>query len=51
MVRKNSDFMVWLGDNINSDLSGEQITFNDLVEKYVSTRMNTEVNKFIKSIV
>ena len=50
MVRKNSDFMVWLGDNIKSDLSGEQITFNDLVEKYISTRMNPELNRFIKSI-
>ena len=50
MISKNSDFMVWIGDNINSDISGEEITFNDLVEKYVDTRMNPQLNKFIKSI-
>ena len=50
MISKNSDFMVWIGDNINSDISGEEITFDDLVDKYVATRMNPQINKFIKSI-
>ncbi len=49
MKNMNSDFMIWLGNNISSDLSVNNIDFRSLVEKYVETRSNTALNEFLQS--
>ena len=45
----NSDFMVWTGNNICSNLNKESIDFRKLVDNYVSTRSNDALNSFLKS--
>ena len=45
----NSDFMIWMGNNISSDLSVDNIDFRNLVDQYVETRSNSALNEFLQS--
>ena len=49
MKKMNSDFMIWMGNNISSDLSVEDIDFRNLVDQYVETRSNSALNEFLQS--
>ena len=49
MSNMNSDFMIWLGDNIVSGLDEDNINFRNLVDRYVNTRLNSSLNKFFQS--
>ena len=49
MKKMNSDFMIWLGDNISSDLNENNVDFRSLVDQYVNTRSNPYLNDFLQS--
>ena len=49
MSNMNSDFMIWMGNNIVSDLNEDNINFRNLVDRYVNTRLNSSLNKFFQS--
>lgn len=49
MKNMNSDFMIWTGNNISSNLSVDNIDFRSLVDQYVKTRSNPALNEFLQS--
>ena len=49
MKKMNSDFMIWMGNNIESDLDENNIDFRSLVDQYVKTRSNAALNEFLQS--
>ena len=49
MKKMNSDFMIWMGNNIVSDLNESDMNFRNLVDQYVETRSNPSLNDFLQS--
>lgn len=49
MKGMNSDFMIWTGNNISSELNNKNIDFRKLVDQYVKTRSNIALNEFLQS--
>ncbi len=48
MIEKKSDFMVWLGNNVN--ITSNNNSFKEVIEKYKYIRKRPLVNQFMKSL-